>query len=153
MLLINGMLHKGTALILLWLMTAVVAVSQPGLRYCLCSEEITLGDCGCHVPEIEEDCHCCPFSQEEDERSETGAEFCADCLIDLQVHLTGHLSAASSLALEGSAFQVLSPFFGRLELPARIASSAKGIRGSPPSGRTFFPSGVPLYLGFSRFLL
>lgn len=154
------MFRKLTAATLLWLMTLVVATSQPGLRYCLCLHEVYLSGCTCANMPDGESCPHADRSSEDSSKSFSASDSdhlslldcsCEDCSVSLAVDgndyiLTDHLSAHDFRDHAAS-----KSFPANLEVvsPLQLRTSIHGIRGSPP--RPGLIPSVPHRLRFSVF--
>ncbi len=152
------MVRKGTALILLWLMTVVVATSQPGLTYCLCLQQVLVGECSCRDLVEEEtcsqECSCDCSSQETPEIDEEPHAPCQDCLQSLWLDLDDFVGTDSpqTSSHEGDNLQTSPEQFGEIDTTAVLISSSYGIRGSPPPIAGLIPS-VSLRVRYSVFLI
>jgi hypothetical protein len=155
------MVRKGTALILLWLMTVVVATSQPGLSYCLCLQTVFVGECEC-VDLIHEGtcsrvcdeapCDCC--SQDSSRHDDVPSSPCQDCSLQLQLDLDDFVGADSIPTPSHEGFELMScPVQLReVDIVSSLKNSIHGIRGSPPPIAGLIPS-ISLRVRYSVFLV
>lgn len=155
------MIQKGIALILLWLMTVVVAVSQPGLRYCLCIHEISVGECQCPGTVHQEGCTsaCDDGSCDCSSRDTSGPEdqtcfFNLDCSVILQMELADFLGSSphQNISLDGPDSPSFPIPFVTLDCRPLLHGFVHEIRGSPPPLAKLGPS-VPLRVRYSVFLV
>lgn len=154
------MFQKLTAIVLLWLMTLVVATSQPGLRYCLCLDEVYLGDCGCMDRPGNDFClHTAQASGHQPEfllANETVASgkidcSCDDCSVSLAVGSSDFVSIDHSLSQNYRDLSDSKSFNTdtRVESLLQLRTKIHGVRGSPCL-TGLIPS-VPHRLRFSVF--
>lgn len=143
------MIQKVTASVLLWLMTMVVAMGQPGLRYCTCLHEIFIGDCHC-FEENEEALESLFFSTSQ----KFGDIASSDCIKELSLKVE-HSSANISQEIRDNAKEpLLQPLvvFSETHWFATSRRAAINITRGPPSAY-LVDSTVPLYLRHLVFLV
>lgn len=153
------MINKITAAFLLWVMTMTAAMSQPGLRFCLCLNEVFVGECECvdliseGTCPINDACSSGSCSPDDDSGQATAEMISLGCLIDLFVSLEDFAPTGSRDANEGSErtgdFSSL-PATGKYLLPTTPPSLVYGSRGPPCD--VIAPS-VPLFIRHSVFLV
>lgn len=155
------MIQKLTAAFLLWMMSMTVVMAQPGLRYCLCVNEIFLGDCKCSETSDPEPApsSCCSHCGEcaSHATPTTKLQICSnpgDCTVDLFMDL-GDYSSPSPPDLQSSPDKFLKspPYLPATSLvPSKIfRDAAHHVRGPPPPSHSIRL--VPLFLSHSVFLL
>jgi len=150
------MVRKITAITLLLLMTATTVMSQRGLRYCLCLDELFVGECECaeFVPSdsFVDSCHsdaCCSEGDVED-----GIEIHApkDCNVDLFLEVAEYSSPHEKKSKEETIFKpIFLPLIEAITMAPIKLRSVNGPRGPPPLLVT--ASSVPLFLRHSVFLV
>lgn len=155
------MTRKFTAAFLLWMMSMTTIMAQPGLRYCLCADEIYLGDCRCpepsspapNPPSCSCECDECGSSQP----SASEHQVCAQpggCSVDLFLNLEKYsLPSPSDVREKADASPGSSPCLHPDSLTPSIIfrNSNHDVRGPPPPDPT--ANSVPLFLRHSVFLL
>lgn len=155
------MIQKLTASFLLWMMSMTVVMAQPGLRYCLCTHEIFLGQCKCPEPDVPtppatsccsecSECQSSPVSTAEQKTCPLPGECIVELFFDLE-----DCSLPSPSDSEGiSETSLKSPSY-LLEaslVPSRnIRDAAHDVRGPPPPSHP--THSVPLFLRHLVFLL
>lgn len=154
------MIRRLTAFALLWLMTVVVATSQPGLSYCLCLQEVFVGGCECSdlVPQStcslaasDGDCNCSSEKPSETPNAELSS--CLDCSLSLFVELNDFVGA-SSLQMPSQAssdFNLPIGWNAGGDPALTLRNCIHGIRGSPPPAKPV--SCVSLQVRYSVFLV
>lgn len=155
------MVRKGTTLIMFWLMTVVVATSQPGLNYCLCLETIFVGECECIDLVNEGTCSrasdegpCDCSSQDSTEIREEIFTPCQDCILSLRLELDDFVGVDSIQTPSHEGFELvpLPNKAGEIDIAFSLKNSIHGIRGSPPAVTGLVPS-VSLRVRYSVFLV
>lgn len=143
------MVRKGTALVLLWLMTVVVATSQPGLNYCLCQKRLFVGSCECPGPVkhdirssegCEGNCNC---SAKKPSHIDSELHLvCRDCVRSLWLKLDDFTGCDSfqTPGHQGVCFQIPSALSDKMDISLPPSFFIDGIRGSPPPPPGLVPS-------------
>lgn len=158
---LKGMVRKFTALVLFWLMTVVVATSQPGLSYCLCLKTVFVGGCECVELVREGTCSrsgdegpCDCSSHDTAEIDEELPSLCQDCSLDLRLELDDFVGVDSVRTPSHEGFELvpLPNEAEEINIVFSLKSSIHGIRGSPPPVAGLIPS-VPLRVRYSVFLV
>ena len=155
------MLRKGTTLIMLWLMTVVIATSQPGLSYCFCLKGFFVGECECvelvkegTCPRVCDEGRCDNALQETSEIEEELPHPCQDCSLSLQLELDDFIGVNSIQTPNHEGFEFITPLgqSGEIDFLFSFKNSFHGIRGSPPPVAGL-ASSVPLRVWYSVFLV
>lgn len=157
------MLRKITASVLFLLMTVVVATSQPGLRYCLCLEEVFFSNCECDTLVDDDECQNTlreenldsdSFASKEDRTVESLYCTCEDCSTALSLNMEDHITGVGSVpfeSLKAIDLQLPAVIPDTINSLLSLRSSILGIRGSPPFVG-LIPS-EPLRVRYSVFLV
>lgn len=155
------MSHKFTAACLLWMISMTTVMAQPGLRYCLCANEIYLGECRCpgagpltpDPPSCSCECQECESSLPSASEEET-CSLLGGCSVDLFLALEEYALPSHSEPRERDhpSSDLLPHLPPTSADPSKIfRDSDHDVRGPPPP----VPSvgSVPLFLRHSVFLL
>lgn len=154
------MVHKCTALFLAWVMTMAIAVSQPGLQYCLCLDEVFVGGCECYelspcesdqVVGNEKHSHC--EAKHTSEFNRQDIVDCSSCAISLSMEL-GDYVGSDFVHIEKKNGQDIVPLavqVEKMDFAFSVRKSIHGIRGSPSS--RVLASQIPLYISYSVYLI
>ena len=147
------MIRKGTAVILLWLMSVTIVTSQPTLQYCLCLDAVFVEGCPCPAAEKVAVTSSCGFDSNSPD-CESLAPPCGECSVDL-VYKMGDFVCTSAHDLGPTNLAWDSPILFLSEaIIARKAcflASIHGIRDGPPPPLVF--ASVPHRLRYSVFLV
>lgn len=135
-------------------MTATTVMSQRGLSYCLCLEELFVGSCECAEPvSSTPTCHKDSCCDEEKAQSQVDAPSCIDdCVVSLFVDLADysnfHKSEENQRTLPTLVF-ISATEATPVVVPAPAASHQT--RGPPP--RLVIAPAVPLFIRHSVYLI
>lgn len=144
------MIRKLTGLFLLCVMTTVLALEHPALKYCLCEEEFLIDDCVCPAELVVNVDTCC---------GEQAAPECKthgvtdDCIVSLEMDLGDFVHLSEFKLSERSDYEVFIPVLNFAEdfmLSEWLLADLPDIRGSPEPPP---PSVVPLYVRHSVYLI
>lgn len=152
------MKRKVTGWFLFMLMTVFTVTAHTNLRYCLCANAITIGECGCdldHISALDDQqstsCDCCNSCEQTESKTESlDQNRCldSDCMVDLIFQLDHFvLSSGDPLLNTRLDSEVIQPLYGNYidhSIQSVILTSAIcAPRGSPPPNNRL---NVPIYL-------
>lgn len=154
------MFHKCTALFLVWVMTMAVAISQPGLQYCLCLDEVFVGGCECYEllhsesdQLVGNERHCRYESKHTSEFNSQDIVDCSSCAVSLSIEL-GDYVGSDFVQIEKKNRQDIVPLavqVEKMDCAFSVRISIHGIRESPSS--RVLASQLPLYIKYSFYLI
>jgi hypothetical protein len=145
------MLRQLTGFFLLCVMTTVLALEHPALKYCLCEEEFLLSECVCPAEEEVMSCDTC-CGEKEIPVCKTHGET-DDCIVSLEMDLGDFVHLGEVKTPERSDYELFVPVFKDVEVLSfsqLLAVELPEIRGSPDPPP---PSLVPLYIRHSVYLI
>lgn len=154
------MLHKCTALFLAWVMTMVVAISQPGVQYCLCIDEFFVAECDCYdlpyqvnqpLTGSKKICNC--TSEHTAIINSQDLVDCSSCIVSLSIELEDYVGLDSlQIGMKnGQDIVPLAVLVEKMDFAFSVRKSIHGIRGSPSS--RVLASQIPLYISYSVYLI